>query len=197
MVLPGLGVELSAGYLSVSESMTRSVTARGENGGLFSAPDFRDTTSLSGPLATIGASYRAFKRTPMTARASVGLALLNSSTTNSGTFSGGSGGDGPLTSPLAIAEVERRLLTPFGSTELRMGYRFTKQISGDLGVALMIFFPPNASRAGANSFSTDADRISPVPPNAATHSDVLTLPREEIAGTFLALAPSVTARFDF
>jgi hypothetical protein len=48
-----------------------------------------------------------------------------------------------------------------------------------------------------NSFSTDADRISPVPPNAATHSDVLTLPREEIAGTFLALAPSVTARFDF
>jgi hypothetical protein len=197
LIVPGLGLELTAGYLSISESMTRHLTASGELGARYSASDYHDTTSLSGPLAALGASYRAFKRATFTARANVGLAVLNSNTTNSGTFSGIGNSGAPFSSSLIIPELERQLLTPFGSTELRLGYRFTKHLSADVGVALLIFVPQNASRTGANNFSDDGERVAPVPPNSLTHVDVLTLPRENVAGAFLSASPSAAARFDF
>jgi hypothetical protein len=210
---PGrLGLELSGGYMSLSSSSTRTVEAAGEPlSPTFQAKDYRDSTKLSGPFAALSLAYRMFDKTPFTARASIGLASLDSRTKNSGTFSGEVSNPDvrtekqTVTSQLAgNAEATQHLLTPFGSTELRVGYRFSKVFSADIGAALMIFFPPSTPRAGINNLSNSQSRAALLIPPGSNWSTgnpvtpgVLQLPKEEIASAFIALSPSIALRARF
>ena len=216
---PGrLGLELTGGYMSISSSSTRTVEATGEPLAptyqvtpTFQAKDYRDSTTLRGPFAALSLAYRMLDKTPLTARASIGLASLDSRTENSGTFSGQISNPDLLTEKQTVtsqlagnAEATQHLLTPFGSTELRIGYRFSKVFSADIGAALMIFFPPSAPRAGTNNLSGSESRaVLLIPPGSKWSTGnsvippVLQLPKEDVAGTFIALSPSIAVRARF
>jgi hypothetical protein len=202
-VARGLGVELSAGFLWLSESMTRNIAFPSVEGtGLVTSSDYRDETTLFGPLGALGASYRMLHKTPVTARLSAGLAFLTSRSSNSGTFAGRTrDGSEPFISRTSVPEVDQSLLTPFLSLDLRAGYRFSPLISADFGVALMVFLPPRVGRTGATSFSGDGARATQLNPNDsegnALPSSNLTLPREDVADTFLAVAPAFGVRVAF
>jgi hypothetical protein len=189
-----LGLELSGGYLSISESSTRSMTAKAEPGTPpFHSDDYRDTVALKGPFAALGVSFRSFKTWPVTARLAAGIAALTAYPSNSGTFSGtipSNSGPQPVSGVLSINEPTQRLTTPFVSTELRLGRRFSEHFSADLGVALFLFVPPEATRA--QRFGTLSGT-----PDEARRSGVLILPDEVIARSFLALSPSAAARVAF
>jgi PEGA domain len=211
-LLPGLSLELNAGYLGITESMTRSVIAAGEKSpAQFESKDYRDKTSLSGPLAAFSASLRMLeKTTPVTARVSLGAAILRSSTAVIATFEGdvpdpAAAENAPyrLSRSVNISELERRLLCPFGATELRLGYRLSRRWSVDAGVALWLLVPPKAFRTGANTLSAPDTRSVALDVDGEQHASgaavtpgALFLGRELIAGAFLALAPSVSLRYD-
>ena len=209
LLTPRLALELGASYLSLSESMTRDILGQGErNSPIFSASDYRDSTRLRGPLGLLSVSYRMLEKTPLTARLGAGIARLNSSTKNSGTFSGEitnatSGERQDLTLPLNIAEAARVLYVPFASTELRVGYRFSRVFSVDIGAALSVFFPPRVARGGTDTTGS-ADVRGTLLHTPATWADGkpvvpgrLTLPRETVAGPFLTLAPTVAVQARF
>jgi hypothetical protein len=185
------------------ESMTREVEAQGEYGPLTSH-DYRDETRLSGPLGAVGVSFSAFEKIPVTSRLSAGLAWLSSRTSNSGTYAGsapdGSGQTTPFAVPASIPELDETLATPFLSAEIRVGYRFLPHILADLGLGLSVFFPPPVPRTGATSFSNDGTRVTQLPSSGipeGVNPGTLTLPKENVAGTFLAFAPTLGARLTF
>lgn len=207
-VVGGLGVELTGGYLNMSESMTRTVRTERER--VWIAGDYRDETTLDGPLAAVTVSYRLLERTPITARAGFGLAALRARTSNSGTFRGvltspqTSGESQSYASRVNIEEVERSLLTPFASTEIRFGYRMSKRFSVDLGLGLLLLLPPREPRAGANNLSGPGERSTLLDAPGTTWSNgreiiagQLVLPEESVAGPFLALSPSLGLRAEF
>jgi len=187
------GLELSGGYLSLSESATRTMVASGEPGtGDFYSTDYRDTTKLHGPFAAIGASLRSFKRWPLTARMALGLARLTADNSNSGTFSGEAStisGKLQFSDVLSIPEPSQQVLTPFFSTELRFGYRFNERWSADLGAALFLLFPANVERSrragGLGGGEGQGTRR------------VYVLDDERIANTTLVFSPSAAVRVDF
>jgi hypothetical protein len=191
--------------------MTRTVVAQGDkHAPRWVSTDYEDSTRLSGPLAALTGSFRALEKTPVTARAGFGVAFLISDTQNSGTFAGELSNPRdpsvtePHVAPLSIEEAAELLVTPFATTELRLGYRFTDRVSADFGVGLFLFFPPEKYRVGTNTTSNGTDRTKPLPnPSKSWENGLpmeagsLTLPRETIAGTFLAFAPSLALRVDF
>ena len=210
---PGrLGFELAGGYLSIGSSSTRSVVATGDTyGPSFQSTNYRDSTNLHGPFAALSASYRMLEKFPITARVGLGLASLTSHTENSGTFSGQISNPALPSETQSVAsqladngEVSQHLLTPFGSTELRIGYRFSKVFSADVGAALMVFFPPSVPRAGTNGLGGPQSRAATLISPGSTWSTgnpvipgVLQLPDEDVAGAFIALAPSIAIRARF
>lgn len=184
------GPELSGGYLSISESAMRTVRASGEPGvSDFVSSDSRDSVTLSGAFLALGASVRFLRRTPVTARFAAGAALLRASFSNSGTFVGATDGvpPGSISGTLSIEEPARRLVVPFTSTELRVGYRLSARVTVDIGVSAMLFLPPGATRSHRSGLLDDADRL---------RVGVLTLPDEAVARPFIAVSPSVAARFE-
>lgn len=196
-----IAVELLGGYLSLSERMTRRITGLGDaNSPTFSSTDYLDQTTLSGPLAELSGSYRLLdKRTPLTARIGMGVAVLTSSTSNGGTFAGSvtnpdTGQASTASRAVSIPEAQQHLVTPFGSTELRFGYRFSKLVSADIGVALLVLVPPDAPRAGTSNLGGDAHRATLLDPSGVP--GVMRLPDERVAGPFLAIAPSIAVRAD-
>jgi hypothetical protein len=195
-LLEHLGVEVSGGYLSLSESAVRRATAVGDPGtSLFQSRDFHDALSLSGPFAALGASARFFHRMPLTTRFAVGIASLMAQPSNSGTFTGtvtdAQGQVEPLSGPFSVAEPSSRLYTPFVSSEVRLGYRFTDRLSIDLGIALLAFFPPpHADRVERRA------ELNGVPEKVAL-AGVLEVPNETVATTFLTASPSVALRIEF
>jgi hypothetical protein len=167
----------------------------------FVSTDYEDATSLEGPFAAVSLSYRLLRRTPLTARASAGFAWLAAATSNRGTFTYVDGTPAASTTPyrahVSIDEVSRKLTTPFTSTELRLGYRFSKRVTADFGVALMLLLPPSDElRAGNNSFSDDETRRVPLEERQGVDPGVLSLPKEAIAGPFLAVSPSLGLRVE-
>jgi hypothetical protein len=140
-------------------------------------------------------------KTPVTARLSAGLALLTSRTSNSGTFSGrvkdGLEQTSPFSSQTSVPEVDQRLLTPFLALEVRAGYGFSPLVSADVGLGLMLFLPPRVARTGATTFSDDDSRATQVYAADSAESGpsgTMSLPREDVAATFLALAPMLGVR---
>ena len=209
LVTPRLGLELSAGYMSLSESMTRSVQAQGERDSpRFTSSDYRDHTRLRGPLAALSVSYRMLKKTPLTARVGAGVARLASETTNSGTFSGSVVNEQLnerqlISAPLGIAEAAHVLYVPFASSELRFGYQFNRVFSADFGAALTVYFPPSVARGGTDTAGSDQIRGA-ILATTASWSDGkqvapgrVTLPLEKVAGPFVTLSPSVAVQARF
>jgi len=210
---PGdFGLELSGGYMSISSSATRTVNAIGDaNAPTFQSTNYRDSTRLSGPFAALSVAYRVFEKTPFTARVGVGLASFDSRTANSGYFSGKVSNPAlqtdnqVVTGQLAAnAEATQHLVTPFGSTELRIGYRLSKVFSADIGAALMILVPPRVPRAGTNNLSSSQNRAATLTPPGNDWSPghpvtpgVLQLPKEDVASAFVALSPSIAVRARF
>jgi hypothetical protein len=201
-----LALEISGGYLGMSEELTRRVQGRDPLGApTLVATDYEDTTKLAGPFAALSLSYRSPAKTPFTARVGVGLAALTATTSNVGTFTGQipsptaetPNARQPYTSSVSVEEVQRHLLTPFVSTEARWGYRFSKRISADLGLALLLFMPPDQKRAGNNTFSGEQSRAIPLPEQGDVDPGVLSLPIESVARAFLAISPTVGLRVDF
>ncbi|MET0793468.1 MAG: PEGA domain-containing protein [Polyangiaceae bacterium] len=194
----GIGFELSGGYLTITEKMTRKLEARDDSGVAFQSLDYRDSTTLHGPLAALGVAYRALNKTPFTARATAGLAFLSSDTSNSGNFSGQSSTAGTprsVSGAISIPEASQRLLTPFCATELRFGYRFSKLVSADLGGSVLLFFPPNEPRAGTTNATDGRTRGTLL--TTEGYNGLLKLPQETIARSFIAFSPSIAVRADF
>jgi hypothetical protein len=121
----------------------------------------------------------------------MGLALVDYSATNAGTFSGfvasASGDLRRVSGRLAIEEPEGKLLVPFVSTEVRLGYRLTPRVSADLGAALTLFLPQEVLRARRAGLLSGADRLQ---------AGVLTLPTERLTRPFVALRPSLAIRVE-
>jgi hypothetical protein len=206
----GFGLELAGGYVRLAEDMTRRLIADGETN-RWTTSDYRDSTILKGPFAVVSTSYRMLHKTPVTARLGMGMAALKTTTTNVGTFRGElrrTNDDGNeeaqvLTSRVSIEETQRRLVTPFASTEIRFGYRLSERLSLDLGVGLWLFLPPDELRTGANNVSDERRRASLIDPRGAGWADgselapgLIWLPEERIAGAFLAASPSLSVRLE-
>jgi hypothetical protein len=188
------GVELSGGYMSVSESVTRPMSAIADSG-TFNSANFRDAVTLSGPFAAVGGAFRFFRRLPLTTRVSAGLATLKLAASNSGTFSGKVSTDqGPAQSvngTLSLPEASTQILTPCVSSEVRLGYRLSAWLSADVGLALSAFFPTDVSRSERRGLLRSGDQ------ETARAAGVLVLPDETVASTFLAVSPSVAMRLHF
>lgn len=184
-LLTKLALEISGGYWTISESMTRSVVATSETSS-FVATDYRDSVALAGPFAAVSLSSRLLRRTPLTARLSAGVSSLTAETTNGGTFEGTFDGD-PASGRLQISEPSQTFLAPFLGTELRFGYLVSRGFSVDVGIALTLILPSARLRA---------DRKN-VLDGFSTSTGLLYLADEVIAGPFLAASPSVAARWQF
>jgi hypothetical protein len=204
----GWGLELSGGYLSIAEHMTRRMTANTLKDGDFSSRDYEDSTRLRGPLAAVGVSYRMFEKVPVTGRVAFGLAWLSSKTSNEGTYAGEVANPNdesetlPVVARASAAETSERLLAPFASAEVRVGYRISKNFSADFGLGLMLLWPPSKVRAGATNLSDE--RVAPLDDPDDTWRDgkdvrdvLLELPREDVAGAIVAFSPQLGARWEF
>ena len=215
----GLGVELFAGYFSLSASEKRRVVASGEQqvGTLYS-DNLADTTSVNAPTAAVSASYRLLDKTPITLRLWAGATRATIRTTNAGDFVGtytsaASGmtaaASGPIAAHVSVPEVTQNIWIPIVGPEARFGYRFSKRFSADLGVAVLWAFPGSNPRTGNNSLGNGANgaghRSAVLPTvtlndaaNTTKSGGLITLPlKEDAVGTFFTIAPTLAARLDF
>jgi hypothetical protein len=213
----GLGIELFLGYLQLNESMTRRVAASAD-GRAVTSNDYADETKLAGPLGALSASYQFFETTPLTFRVGVGVARVTGTFSNKGTFSGEV--PNPCLDPKApdcdgtvyrfsentsVPEKSARVWMPFVAPEARFGYRFSKRLMVDLGVAVFLMFPPDAPRTGLTSLSgREGERktsLRDVPDAFPDGNDarpgVLALRPENGLGSFVAIIPTIAGRFDF
>ena len=208
---PGLGLELLLGALDLKETTARPIVGSSETGD-WTSTDYEDSTQILGPLAAASVSYRFFETTPLTFRVWAGATRVTANFTNGGRFSGNavyqpappaSPEATPSTQYASIPEEKQRLWIPFVGPEARLGYRFSKHVSVDLGVALLIMFAPDAPRTGSNAQShDDGDRRVALddvrrPDGNLARSGILALPKEDGFGTFFLLSPSMAGRFDF
>ncbi len=217
-LIRGLGVELGFGYIRMSGTATRTITATADNNVPFTSDDYEDKTTASGLLLAASASYRLLDTTPLTFRISAGAARLTGKFTNGGTFTGDVPNPGDpneiatVSQHVEIAEKDASIWAPFVAPEARFGYRFSKKLSIDLGVAFYVMLPPPSVRTAAPSGSgfselnrAEGDRRLALddvadayqnPPGAA-RPGVLSLPKEDGFGTFFAIVPTIGGRFDF
>jgi hypothetical protein len=191
-VLAPLAVELSGGYLTLQERSTRPLTAGSEPGTTpFRAQDFRDSVALAGPFASTSAAARFLRGFPLTTRLTGGVALLNVSLRNGGTFSGQfwdeTQGWMPTTGRLVIEEPSRRAVVPFLATEIRFGRTLTSRLSADVGASATVYFPPELPRAQRAGLLGGGDNVG---------AGVLTLPDEAAIKTFLTVVPSLGLRLE-
>jgi hypothetical protein len=189
-IIRELGVELSIGYVYLSEAMTRRMQADFE-GYQPTSDDYRDTTSFSAPFAALAASYHLLDKTPLTFRLGAGVARARVLTTNRGTYTG------PVTLSAEIPEAPQSLWVPLIAPEVRFGYRLSKHLVLDVGLAAFIFFPSPSLRSDTITFSPNpGERWGAFEVMGALNPRVLRLPEEEALGTFFALLPTLGARFD-
>jgi hypothetical protein len=202
-VTKGLGLELFLGAIYMKEKSTRRVVAKGEYGS-WTSDAAQDTTQFFGPAAAVSASYSFFDKTPLTFRIWAGVARVKATFTNSGRYTGTArdpgGNDVQASTDLEVPEQTPRLWMPFGGPEVRIGYRFNKHLSVDLGAALLLMFPPDTPRTGITGLGSSGDRwiAPPVTQNGQTvNVGLLKLPRENGFGTYFAITPTLAGRFDF
>lgn len=208
-LIQGFGLELFLGVLYLKETTRRRLVAGGENGD-WVADDYQDESEMFGPAAAASASARFFEQTPLTFRLWAGVARVKGSFTNQGTFTGTVAYQPPTgpeetassTQAASIPEQSARIWMPFLGPEARIGYRFSKRFSMDVGVAVLFMFPPDAPRTGLTAESRrEGDRKTAMrdvtlPSGGLARGGVMSLPRENAFGTFVAVVPSLGARFD-
>jgi len=206
-LLRGLGIEAAAGYFDISEKLVRTQSALGDANQRFEARNYTDSVALSGPFAALGASFRLFERTPFMARLSGGVMWLGSESSNRGSFAGtlrdpsGTGETASFSARLSMQEASYELVTPFLSSEVRLGYRLTTHLSIDVGAAVLLVAPPRVQRVGTSVTGGGTDRALQATPSGAWSNGqpqdpgLLELPRESLAGPFVAFSPSLAVRF--
>jgi hypothetical protein len=204
----GLGVEVFLGWLSMRESMTRSVNASADYD--VTADDYADATRFSGPAAAISASYQFLETTPITARVWLGMARVKARYENDGTYRGtavqGSSGETvDFAVPASIPEASQNLWLPFAGPEVRFGYRVSKTLLLDGGLAVLFAFPASSRRTGTSERDRSRSERSqglPSVPNAFSDGSsaplgLLRLPGEDGFATFVMFVPTIAARMDF
>lgn len=188
-----VAAELAGGALSISEAGTRTMKATADTGGApFVARDYRDETSLSGAFFAAGISVRRPGRFALTTRGSLGLARLRLQSTNWATYEGwvrdAAGAPKQVSAALSVPEPSSTFWTPMLSTELRAGYKLTRRLSVDAGLAVSLLVFRSIYRT---------NRHPTIPSNVSNERALLDLPTERAVASFLVLAPSVAVRFEF
>nr|HMR04856.1 PEGA domain-containing protein [Polyangiaceae bacterium] len=203
----GLGLEIFLGYLRLKETVVRTKNANADVP--TRATDYQDTTTLSGPLAALSASYTFLEQTPLTARVWAGAMRGRAEFENTGTFSGTvsdpSGATFDFSERVSIPEQSQNIWVPFVAPEIRFGYRFNKTFALDLGVAGFFFFPPSTPRVDTtNDGQADQTRSAALPTypgvfpgNTPAKPGNMFLTPDDGFGAFVAVVPSVAARVDF
>jgi hypothetical protein len=220
----GFSGELGAGFLFLSERMTRkNVIAKADHGELTSN-DYKDETTIAGPFVELSAAYTMLDKTPLTFRLGGGVARVKATFKNRGNFSGDIGHacdnepdscnpDETVTvnAHLQVPEQAPYLIVPFAAPEVRFGYRLAKKVVVDFGVTLFVMLPPPTERqpqssgnSGGFSLRTDQGRRADIglaqgfstPPKEQS-GGLATLPREDGFGVILAIVPSLSGHFDF
>lgn len=207
-ITPGLGVELFLGYMRASASAVRLKTGRADVP--VSAEDYRDETTLGGPLVAASMSYSFLETTPLTGRLWGGAMRGSASFSNEGTFSGvltdaQSGDTYRFSERVSVDEADENIWVPFVAPELRFGYRISRSFSVDLGLAAFIMFAPATPRTGSSSRDQSqgsrSTQLSTVPsafPNGnSANPGLMRLDNDDGFGTFVTLVPSLAARVDF
>jgi hypothetical protein len=184
----GLGVELFAGYAYLTESLTRRAEAVSETIPLV-ATDYRDATTLSGPLAALSGSYRLLDTTPLTLRVWIGAARARVQTSNRGTFSGDPA-SGFSTQVVSVAERPADVWLPVLGPEVRLGYRIGARRFVDFGLAVLWAFPPATPRVGNTALSM-GDRVDVLPSGGN-----FKLAPENSLGTFVTFLPTLGVTLD-
>jgi PEGA domain len=206
----GLAVELFLGLISAKESMTRKQTLTAEaDFGTAASSAYHDSTRIFAPAAALSASYRFLEKTPVTARAWLGVARARAEFENGGSYAGTAsqpttGDTAPYAiSDLSISEDSQQIWLPFVGPELRVGYRVSPRLSFDVGAAVLLFFGPDHPRTGGRLGNGDS-RSDFVGSAKGTFPDgtpvgapgTVELPRERSFGTFFAVVPTLGARLE-
>jgi len=193
-----VGLEASAGAMTIQESVRQELLVPNDSSSLlWRSSDFEERLRLTGPFFGAGLAWRFFRRFPVSGRVGAGLAVLHTSSSSSGTFISEPGASARR---VTIEEQAAWLVTPFISSELRVGYTVSKRLSVDAGLGLRLFVPARTPRRDTDpTFGGADDRAVALPdqPGDVRKAGVLTLPRERIAGAFLALAPTISLRLAF
>ncbi len=205
----GLGVELFLGYWQMKESVTRSAEATSDVP--ITAKDYEDGTRFAGAVAALSASYQFFEKTPLVFRVWAGAARVRASYTNDGTFTGITTS---RTSPdqalifqerISIPEKSENIWLPLIGPEVRFGYRFSKALAVDLGVAGFLLFPPEALRKDAATGGDERKRPLADTEDAFRRPDgtledgrpgLARLPKEAGFGTSFGILPTIGLRLD-
>lgn len=217
----GFGVELGFGFLYLGSNKTREVTAAGEHDAVFTSTDYEDQTRFAAPFVELSAAYQMLDKTPLTFRLGGGVARAKASYKNGGTFAGDvshvcdnqppSCDDGEtyrVSERVAIAEEPDFMIVPFAAPEVRFGYRVSKKVFLDLGVAFFFMLPPESIRRGKPGgnfqLSQDEQRVAVLKTVAEFETTPteqsagrLVLPREEGFGIVMAVVPTIAVHFDF
>lgn len=191
-ITKGLGLELFLGAFYMKEKTTRKTTWTGEYG-QWTSDAAEDTTQIFGPAAAVSASYRFFDRTPLTFRIWAGIARVRATFTNGGQYTGPDKNGQQVSMYLQVPEESPRLWMPFGGPEVRIGYRFSKHFSGDLGASLLLMFPPETPRTGTGTGFGGAGQRWIAP---GKNVGLLQLPDEKGFGTIFAIIPTLAGRYD-
>lgn len=193
-----LGLEASFGALTIEESVGQELRRQNDTSALsWRSVDFEESVRLTGPWLGLGAALRAFSTFPLTARVGAGVAALHSAAASSGTFVSE---PFQMSRSVAIAEQSEWLLTPFVSTELRIGYALSDRLSLDLGLGLRLFSPVQKPRRDTEpTFGDSGSRAQVLQDESGDRAKagLLTLPDGRVAGMFLALSPVLGARLAF
>jgi PEGA domain len=193
-----LGLEASAGAMTVHERVGRKLLVPNDSGTLrWRSTDFEERVRLTGPFFGIGAALRFVQRFPLTGRIGAGIAVLHTDASSSGTLT-----SEPvvMTRGVTLEEQSAWLVTPFISSELRLGYAVSKRVSIDVGLGLRLFVPARKPRRDTSpAFGEPDERAVALrdEPGDATKAGVVTLPGERIAGAFLAVTPALALRLGF
>jgi PEGA domain-containing protein len=191
-VTHGLTLELSARFVSLWQPLTRDVV-RHEQAYTWSSDDYHDTTRLLGGGASLGASYRAFTKYPLTARLAFGAAGLGSRSAVDATFHSSG-----IARSISIAERGELMLVPFAESEVRVGYRLSERWTLDVGLGLLLFFPPKRVRSAADSpDGVDRPRQAGLAPDASLGAlGRITLAEEVLTRSFSVLSPTLGIRYE-
>jgi hypothetical protein len=208
-VIRGLELELSLGYLSAGERLTRSLVATGELGRRYAATDFHDESFLTAFTAMLGVGYRFDWPVLVSTHLRFGFARASLEQRNGGTFAISSpnprNSDEVFTGTqrVSVPEQASPLWLPALAPELRFGVRISKRLSAGLGLGLLLLVAPDDRRTGATSLSGEGQRrtaLDDVPDAYADGSSarpgVITLPEERRLGTVLAFSPSFGLRLE-
>ncbi len=206
-ITKGLGLEVFLGALYMKEKMTRVVHLTSEftsQHGPWTSDAAQDTTQLLGPAAAVSASYRFFDKTPLTLRVWAGVTRVRAIFGNSGYYTGPDSTGQSISTDVSVPEESPHVWMPFGGPEVRIGYRFSKHVSVDLGASLLVMLAPDTPRTGSapiGSHSQSPGQRASLP-NLTRNGKAVTvgelyLPSENGFGTFFTVMPTAAGRFDF